>query len=275
MTLNPHETNRGTATAFGILLIAGIVSGVLSSVPAIEAPDYLITLPSIKLRVLVAVFFQTAMTIIYVFVAVITYPVVRMDSRRGALAYLAFRLIGAAFLFVGIVTLLLLLALGRSLAQTGGPDPVHLEVLGALLRFARDGLNHIGVILPWSLGGLYLYVAFLRTGLIPRWMSIWGLAGTVMTLAATLLYMLDQVQLVTTTYFVLNAPTALLEVTLAVVLITRGFDRTSAGELPAARRPYDLSAGGATGDSVEETSERSVRARNFENNWISKPGGSE
>lgn len=221
------KATRGTATAFGILLLAGIVSGILSTVPAIEAPDYLVRLSSIEPRVLVAVFFQSMMAVVYVVIAVVTYPIVEMDGRKGALAYVAFRLIGAVFLFVGIVTLLLLLLLGHSLMQTGEPDLAHFEVLGALLRSARDWLNHIGMILPWSLGGLLLYKAFLKTGLIPCWLSIWGLASTAMTLAATILYMLGQIQLVTTAYFVLNAPTALLEVTLAVVLIIRGFNQTS------------------------------------------------
>lgn len=57
-----------------------------------------------------AVFFQAAMATIYVAIVVIMYHIVKMDSRNSALAYFAFRIIGAAFLFVGVVTLLLLIA---------------------------------------------------------------------------------------------------------------------------------------------------------------------
>jgi len=222
------ETNRRTAVAFGVLLISAIVCGVLNSVPAIETPGYLERLASIEPRILVAVFFQAAMATIYVAIAVIMYPIVRIDSRNGALAYFAFRVIGAGSLFVGIVTLLLLLVLGRLFAQASAPNAAaDFEMIGALLRQARDGLNHICMILPWSIGGVFLYRAFLRTRLIPQWLSIWGLAGIALTLVATLLYMLDQIQLVTVTYFALNAPTALFEVTLAVYLIARGFRQIS------------------------------------------------
>lgn len=227
------EANRRTAIAFGVFLIAAIICGVLNSVPAIEAPDYLEKLASIESRILVAVFFQAAMATIYVAIAVIMYPIVKMDSRNGALAYFAFRVIGAAFSFVGIVTLLLLLALGRHFAQAGAPNAADFEMIGALLRQARDGLNHIGAILPWSIGGVFLYLAFLRTRLVPQWLSIWGLVGTALTLVATILYMLDQIQIVTITYVGLNVPTALFEVTLALYLIARGFRQTSPSWTPS------------------------------------------
>jgi hypothetical protein len=228
MALNPRglphtATTRRTAIVFGGLLIAAIVCGVLNSIPALEAPDYLETLALREPRILVAVFFQAAMAVIYVAIAVIVYPLVKIDSRTSALAYVAFRSIGAGFLFVGIVTLLLLLALGRWVAQVDAPTVADSALIGGLLRQGRDWLNHIGMILPWSIGGLFLYRAFLRTEVIPRWLAIWGLGGTALTLVATILYMLDQIQIVTVAYFALNAPTALLEITLAIYLITRGF----------------------------------------------------
>jgi len=227
------ELNRRTAIAFGMLLITAIVSGILNSVPTIEEPDYLVKLQSIEPRVLIAVFFQALMAIIYVAIAVITYPIVKMDSQRSAIAYLVFRVTGAAFLFVGIVTLLLFLTLGRQFAQADAANVASLEIVGALLRQTRDGLNHIGMILPWSIGGFFLYKAFLRTGLIPRWMSIWGLVGVALTLVATILYMLDQIQLVTIAYFALNMPTAFFEITLAVYLIARGFRQIPSPLMPS------------------------------------------
>lgn len=217
------ETSRRTAVVFGVSLIAAIVCGVLNSVPAIEAPDYLEKLDSLESRILVAVFFQAAMACIYVTIAVVMYPVVRLDSETAALAYFAFRLIGAAFLFVGIVTLLLLLALGHRYAGEAASDVEDFQLMGDLLRHTRDGLNHIGMILPWSVGGVFLYRALLKTKLIPAWLAIWGLIATALTLVATILYMLDQIEIVTIAYFGLNIPMALLELALAVYLITRGF----------------------------------------------------
>lgn len=204
-------------------MIAALVCGVFSSVPQIEEPDYLGKLASIEPRVFAAVVFQALMAIIYVSIAAITYPIVKLDGRTGALAYFSFRATGAAFLFVGIVTLLLLLAASRQFSVADAANRVSLETAGELIRQARDWLNHIGMVLPWSIGGFFLYRAFLRLGLVPRWLSIWGLIATSLTLVATVLYMLDWTQLVTITYFALNVPTALLELILAGYLIVKGF----------------------------------------------------
>ena len=216
------ELDRRTSVAFGVCLIAAIICGIFSSVPTIEEADYLEKLHSIETNILVAIFFQAGMAIFYIFIAVLTYPIVKRDSPVGGIAYLAFRITGAAFLFVGIVFLLLILHLGRELSQAGAENVALYQLIGDFLRKARDGLNHIGMILPWSIGGIFLYKAFLRAGSLPRWIAIGSLSSVSLTLIATLLYMLDQIQIVSVSYMALNIPTAFFEIILAVYMIVRG-----------------------------------------------------
>ena len=217
------QISRNTSVIYGALLLAAIVSGILSSVPMIEESDYLQQLHANEPSVLMGVFFQALMAIIYVLIIVVTYPIVRMYRQKSALAYLIFRSIGAVFLFVGIATLLLFLPLGREFVVADATQVAFLETIGFMLRQVRDWLNHIGMILPWSIGGIFLYWAFFKTGLIPRWLSVWGLIGAVLTLFVTIFFMLDQIKLVSVAYFALNTPTALFEITLAVYLIIKGF----------------------------------------------------
>lgn len=80
------------------------------------------------------------------------------------------------------------------------------------------------------MGGLILYASFYRTNVVPRWLAIWGLAGSTLTLLATVLLMVDAIAMATPVYFVMNMPTGLLEVTLASFLMVKGF-RTSAPTL--------------------------------------------
>lgn len=222
--MNP---NRKTAITFGIFLITGIILGILNSVPALEYPDYLIKLSSIKMQVLMAVFFQFAMATIYVCIAVLLFPIIKKYNERLALGYFGFRIIGAAFLFVGIVSLLLLLFISQSFVTAGQPNPSYFQAIGQLLRAGRDWMNHIGMILPWSLGGLILYYSFFRMKLIPEWLSVWGIIGSTLTLIATFLFMFELIEIVTPIYFIMNTPTALFELVLAVFLIVKGFNPTS------------------------------------------------
>ncbi len=212
----------------GVLLISAIAFGLLNTVPALEYPNYLAKLSTIRTQVMIAVFFQAAMATVYVCIAALSYPLVKRHSEGLALGYFGFRIIGAAFLFVGIGTLLLLLHLSQSLVSAGLVDAPQLRIVGELLRTGRDLMNHIGMPLPWILGGLILYWCMLKTAIVPRWLSVWGIIGAILTVFATLMYMLGFIEMMTLTYMAMNVPTALFELTLAVFLIVRGFDPVAA-----------------------------------------------
>lgn len=220
------QPNKKTATLWGILLLCGILFGILNSVPVLETPDYLTVLPTMENRVLMAVFFQAAMAAVYAWIAVLLYPILKTYSETLAAGYFGFRIIGAGFLFAGIASLLLLLWLSQSAAAPAAQfpgDPAYFHATGELIRRGRDMLNHIGMILPWSLGSLILYYCLYGMKLIPRWLSVWGLLGSGLTLLSTVLLMLTLIEMVTPIYFILNAPTALLELVLAVFLMVKGF----------------------------------------------------
>jgi hypothetical protein len=217
------HSDRRTAITFGVLLILGILFGILNTVPELEYPDYLVTLSSIKTKVLMAVFFQFAMAAVYVCIAALMYPVIKKYDNAIALGYFGFRIIGAAFLFLGIVSLLALLFLSQSFVSAGQLNSSYFQTMGELLRAGRDWMNHIGMILPWSLGGLILFYCLFRMKLVPQWLSIWGIIGSLLTLTATFMLMFDVIKIVTPMYLLMNAPTALLELTLALYLIIKGF----------------------------------------------------
>lgn len=218
------NSNRKASLMLGILLIAGILFGILNSVPALERPDYLTKLPALKTQVLIAVFFQSAMAVVYVGIAVLLFPIIKQYNERYAIGYFGFRIIGAAFLFIGIISLLLLLLLSQNFVAAGQTNLSYFQNTGELLRAGRDFMNHIGMILPWSLGGLILYYCMLRMKLAPKWLALWGFIGSSLTILSTLLLMIDVIKIVTPTYFIMNAPNALFELTLAIFLLAKGFN---------------------------------------------------
>lgn len=177
------------------------------------------------MQVLVATLFQAAMAVVYVTITVLVYPIIKKYNKSLAVGYFGFRIIGSGFLFAGIGSLLLLLELSQSFAAAGQADVLDFEVIAELLRQGRDILNHIGMILPWSIGGLILYYSLYKFRLIPRWLSIGGMIGSTLTLLATLLLMLNIIKLASPVYFILNAPIAICELFLAVLLIFRGFNQ--------------------------------------------------
>ena len=59
------------------------------------------------------------------------------------------------------------------------------HVSADLVRDLRDSAGTVGV-LVFGTGATLYYLIFYRSQLSPRWLSVWGLAGTVLCLSAGL-----------------------------------------------------------------------------------------
>jgi len=87
-------------------------------------------------------------------------------------------------------------------------------------------VNHIAMIITLSIGGIMLYIILIQSELIPMWLSIWGLAGSALSIIASFFVMFRIVDILTPTYIVLNLPMAIQELTFAIWLIIKGFNNT-------------------------------------------------
>ena len=97
------------------------------------------------------------------------------------------------------------------------------SALGQLITAERDWLGH-GVLdaAIFSLGALLLNAALYRAQLVPRWLSLWGLAGATAYVTAGLLVIYG-LEPLSTPQVVLEAPLGLQEIALALWLIVKGF----------------------------------------------------
>ncbi|SHN33963.1 DUF4386 domain-containing protein [Gracilibacillus kekensis] len=207
----------------GLLYIFSFIFGIFSSVPALERPDYLERLAIMETQVMAATFFQAAMAVVYLLITLVFYSVIKTYNSHLALWYFGFRIIGSAFLFLGLGFLPLLLWNSQIYVSTGEIDLPTLEWTAELLRKGRDIVNHIVMILPWALGGFILYYVLYQNRQVPRWLSVWGIVGCNFTLLATLFLMWNIVTVSSHIYFILNAPLAFGELLLSFFLIFRGF----------------------------------------------------
>jgi hypothetical protein len=218
------NSNRKRTIIAGALYIVGTVAGVLSIAPAVDAVDYLLKASSYANQVLFGALFQFIMTIAYVGFAITLYPILRKHMESLATGFLSFRIIAAVLNIIGFISLLLILSLSQQYVKTGTPDSSYFQTLGDLLRSGRDFVNHVAMILATSVGGLMFYLLLFKTRLIPRWLSLWGFIGTIFTIFASILVMFHMIDIITSTYLVLNLPLILLEIVLAIWFILKGFD---------------------------------------------------
>lgn len=214
------NADRITAILAGMLYFLGIIAGVLSVVPVIDLPDYLVQISANARQVTSGAFFQFLMMVAYVGMAVALYPILKSHNQSLALGYVGFRLVAAAFIVIGVILLLLLLTLSQEFVKAGAPGSSHFQTIGEILRTGRDLVNHVGMTLVLSMGGILFYLLLYQTELVPRWLAGWGLVGTAVTIVASFLFMFRVVGLTTSVYMAL--PLALQEIAFAVWLIAKG-----------------------------------------------------
>ncbi len=144
-----------------------------------------------------------------------------------ALGSVVFRGTLEAVCYIAIVVCwLLLLTLSQDYVKAGAADASYFQTAATLLQVAGVWIGYI-VSIVFSLGALMIYYLFFQTKLIPRWLSVWGLIGAVLYLAAALLGLFGS------ELGILEAPLALQEMVLAVWLIVKGFNSSAVAALSA------------------------------------------
>lgn len=216
------NTERIATSLAGVLYYLGVIAGVLSVVSVIDRPDYLVQISANARQVTSGAFFQFLMMAAYVALAITLYPILRKYNESLALGYVGFRLVAAVLIVIGVILLFLLLTLSREFVKAGMPASSHFQTIGEMLRTGRDLINHVGTILVLCMGGLLFNFLLYQTNLVPRWLSGWGLAGTVLAVIASFLFIFRVVNLLTSVF--LSFPLALQELVFAACLLIKGFN---------------------------------------------------
>ncbi|UKS28948.1 DUF4386 domain-containing protein [Paenibacillus sp. HWE-109] len=219
-----RNSGRRTAVITGVLLIAGIVAGIFSVVPVIDGADYLGEAFANENQVLLGAFFQLLMVVSYVGIPILMYPILSKLNKGLALGSVAFGIIAGAFIIIGVIILLLLLTLSHEFTKVGTLEISYFQTLGRLLQAGRDLVNHVATTLAFVLAMFLFNCLFYQTKLVPRWLSVWGVIGSALSILASLLFMIRFIDL-DAAYMMLNMPIAFQQMVLAVWLIVKGFSR--------------------------------------------------
>lgn len=207
----------------GVLYIIGFIAGIFSIASAVDDSAYLIKASTHVNQTMIAAFSQFIMTVAYLGIAIILYPILKKYNERLALGFLSFRIIGAVFIVLGVIILLLILSISQEYVKAGDSESGYFHLIGSLLRTGRDLVNHVAMIISLNIGSIMLYVLLFQTNLIPKWLSIWGLIGATLAIIASFLVMFKLIDIITIKYIIMNVPIAFQELIFAIWLIFRGF----------------------------------------------------
>ena len=223
------STNRKTATVVGALFIVGTVAGILSvavTEPILSGSDYLTKVSINENQVVIGALLVLIMGLSLAMVPVMMFPIFKKYNEVLAIGSVVFRGALEGILYIAIViTWLLLLTVSQEYVKAGASDASYFQALGALLLGSVVQINSVLKIV-FSLGALMIYYLYYQSNLVPRWLSVWGLVGTVIYLVAGLfaIFGMDS--------SILLIPLGLQEMVLAVWLIVKGFDSSATASEP-------------------------------------------
>jgi len=218
-------------TAFGVAgaIIGGnVLSSIVKGTPLVGV-DMLSLAAADSSRLTAGSFLTFLMGISLVAMTIFLYPVLRKASKELAMGMVLFRgALEGIFYFLSTITFLTLVTVGNTYVSTGS-DSAILQTIGNLLYQVEALKGPISIIL-FSIGGLCIYLAFFRTRLIPRWISVWGFIGIAANLASALLKFFHMDNGIG---FYLELVIAPQEMLMAVWLIVKGFNKSALAALTA------------------------------------------
>jgi len=226
------KTYRLNAVMAGVLYLIGTVAGVLSVVAVGGFPDgdfqaFMATDPS---RVVLGAFFIVMMGFSLAAMTLFLYPLLRKDSEPLAMGVVLFRgaIEGTWYLLSAVIWVTLAGLITQ--VTSAGTDSAALEALGAVALQSDGKLGDFGTF-AFIIGAACLYTSFYRTRLIPRWLSVWGLVGTLPYVANFALHLFD----VGPDLQFLVIPLAVQEMVMGLWLIIKGFNQDAVKELDGVR----------------------------------------
>ena len=232
-------TDRATAVVVGTLFLVATVAGGIGlplQESVVGGGDYLTEASAHPDRLATGVLLQLVMGVAVVSIAVVIYPVLRRGTERLAMGYVVARALEAVVYVVSGTALLSLITVSEKYAAAD--DGSAYAAVGRLIMAERDWSGHAVLdAAVFSVGALVLNAALFRSLLVPRWLSVWGLAGAAAYLTAGLL-VLYGLEPLSSPQVVLEAPLGLQEIALALWLIIKGFDARPA------ETPVDIGGAG-------------------------------
>ena len=224
------KSSRNIAITVGVLFLIALILNLIASEifkPILNVQDYLVFTYPNKNKIIIGNLLNFICAIAMIFIPITLFPIAKKNNENLAISYIVFRALeGILFIFIAIKTLLFI-SLSKEY-QTAGTQTISiLQTLGKSLQDEISWATNL-YILIFTLGGISFYSLLFKAKLIPRVLSIWGIAAVLILLAGAVLGLFglglfkSMPLMEGMVYFA--PPIALNEFVLSIWLIAKGFN---------------------------------------------------
>jgi len=221
----PMTSLRKTALVAGIFYLITFISIPTLALygPVKNHRDWILTSGS-HAGVLVGTFLEVIVALAGIGTAVTLYPVVKRQNEGVALGFVTARLLEAAMIFTGVLSLLSLVTLRHDLGGAAGANTAALVTTGASHVAIYNWTMLLGQTLMPCINALLLGSLMYRSRLVPRIIPIVGLIGAPLLIAAVIATLFGGgIGHVSAFQAIATIPVALWEFSLGVWLVVKGF----------------------------------------------------
>jgi Domain of unknown function (DUF4386) len=156
-------------------------------------------------------------------VAVVMFPILRRESERLALGYVASRTVESTMICVGLICVLSVLTLRGDLAASIGGNSGSLVIAGRTLVAVHDWTFLMGPGFCVGVNDLLLGYLMYGTGLMPPRLALFGLIGGPLIFASKILVVFGVWDIYSSTAGIFAIPVFIFEASFAIYLIVWGF----------------------------------------------------
>ena len=219
------DSARRTALVAGLFYLitfAASIPAVFLLAPVLNHPGYIVS-PGADTRVLWGCFLDLVNALACIGTAVALFPVVRRQNEAAALGFVTSRMLEAAIIVIGVVSLLAVVTLRQDLAGAPGTDTASLLTTGRALVAVRDWTFLLGPGLMPGINALLLGYLMYRSGLVPRLIPVLGLIGAPLLIASATAALFRGDHLVPVLAVIATIPIFVWELSLGLWLVFKGF----------------------------------------------------
>jgi hypothetical protein len=238
-----HRTDRKTAAVVGVLFILGTVPALLSlplAVNTVNAQDHLTAIYTNEGQMIIFTAIKFIMGVACAGIGLALYPILKKYNEGLAFGAAGFRVIEGVLDVVGALLYVALLALSQEFVRAGAPASSYFQTADVVINAGIGWFRDAAMLLTFGIGALMYYVVFYQFRLIPRWLTVWGLVGIILTIISALLVMFHLLPPFGTIQVILNLPILPQELVLAFWLIAKGFNPSAVGSLSAKTATNEL-----------------------------------
>jgi uncharacterized protein DUF4386 len=220
----PMTSLRKTALVAGIFYLITFVSIPTLALygPVKNHRDWILTSGG-HTAVLAGGFLEVIVALAGIGTAVTLYPVVKRQNEGAALGFVTARVLEAAMIFTGVVSLLSLLTLRQDLAGTAGAGTAALITAAASHVAVYNWTFLLSQTLMPGINALLLGSLMYRSRLVPRIIPLTGLIGGPLLIIAVFATLLGQHSSLTGLAALPVIPVAAWEFSLGAWLVVKGF----------------------------------------------------